>query len=79
MNRQELHALARREGIRDDAYSFEGGLPFERLVMTAEAGGWVVYYSERGLRTGLRGFDTEDEACQYLWERLLRDPTNRLQ
>ena len=29
-------------------------------------GGWSVYYSERGVRTGEVHFDTEQEACDYL-------------
>lgn len=77
MNRDRLREIARAEGIRDDAYSFDGGLPSEQLVLAVTEGGWFVYYSERGLRTGLRHFDTEDEACHHMLDSLLRDPTNR--
>jgi hypothetical protein len=77
MDRNHLRELARQERIRDDAYSFEGGLPLEQLVLAIEDGGWCVYYSERGLRSGLRHFETEDEACTYMLDLLLRDPTNR--
>jgi hypothetical protein len=37
----------------------------------------MFYYSERGLRTGIRRFETESEACEYLLETLLADPTTR--
>ena len=77
MNRTRLQELAKQEGIRDDAYSLDGGLPSERYVLEITEGGWHVYYSERGLRTGIRRFETESEACEYLFETLLADPTTR--
>jgi hypothetical protein len=77
VNRQRLRELAASEHIREDAYSLEGGLPFERYVLSVVEGGWAVYYSERGERTGLEMFETEDEACSHLLELLLRDSTTR--
>ena len=77
MNRIQLRELAQKEGIRDDAYSLDGGLPSERYVLELTKGGWHVYYSERGLRTGLQKFETEAEACERLFEMLLADPTTR--
>jgi hypothetical protein len=77
LNRQEVAVLAEREGIRPTTFGLEGGLPPERYVLSMEEGGWAVYYSERGLRTGERRFETEDEACRYLWRLLVEDPTTR--
>jgi hypothetical protein len=77
MNRERLQELTRAEHIRDDAYSLDGGLPFERYVLSITEGGWAVYYSERGERVGLREFQTEDDACSYLLDVLLRDQTTR--
>ncbi len=77
MNRDRLRELAAAEHIREDAYSLEGGLPLERLVLSITEGGWAVYYSERGERVGLVNFQTEDEACSYSFEQLLRDSSNR--
>lgn len=77
MNRERLQELAAAEHVREDAYSLDGGLPFERYVLAIVEGGWAVYYSERGERTGLKIFETEDEACSHLFELLLRDPTTR--
>lgn len=48
-----------------------GGLPNERLCMVKE-NYWQVYYSERGLKTGLREFQTESEACEYFLEKMKR-------
>jgi hypothetical protein len=77
MNRQELERSLRTEGIRDDAYSLDGGLLPERYCLAQEAGRWVVYYSERGIRRGLQGFTSESAACQYLLTRIRDDPTTR--
>jgi hypothetical protein len=77
VNRQRLRELAAAEYVRSDAYSFDGGLPSERYVIAIVEGGWAVYYSERGERTGLRIFETEDDACSHLFDLLLRDPTTR--
>lgn len=77
MNRQSLRELAKDERVRDDAYSLDGGLPFERYVLSVIEGGWAVYYSERGERTGLKTFETEDEACSHLFDLLVRDATTR--
>jgi len=78
MDRKQLQRAAAREGIRDSAYSLDGGLPFERYVLSIVTGGWSVYYSERGERVGETFFDTEDEACSFLFDKLVRDPTTRL-
>lgn len=77
MNRADVRRRAEAEGIRESAYSLEGGLPPERYVLALEEGGWSVYYSERGTRTGERRFETEDEACSDLLLRLVADPTTR--
>jgi hypothetical protein len=77
MNREALLAAADREGIRSSAYSLDGGLPSERYVLALVAGGWSVYYSERGERVSEAFFGTEDETCSYLWLKLLSDQTTR--
>lgn len=77
MNRADLVGRARAEGIRDSAYSLDGGMPPETYVLAIEEGGWSVYYSERGSRVGERRFETEDEACSDLLLRLVEDPTTR--
>ena len=77
MNRQELERMLRAEAIREDAYSLDGGLPPERLCLSVEDCEWVVYYSERGLRTRLTRFTSESAACQYLLNELRDDPSAR--
>lgn len=57
------------------AYSLTGRYKDEALVLGRRSlvGDWVVYYGERGERTGLRAFDTEDEACEHYWQQFVRD------
>jgi len=78
VNRQSLTALLTAEHVRADAYSIDGSVKDEALCLVAGAGGWFVFYSERGLRSGERKFETEDDACDFLARRLLADPSNRV-
>jgi hypothetical protein len=52
--------------VPDNLYSLDGGLPSEAYCINKVEGGWEVYYSERGLKSQLVKFDTEDKACLYL-------------
>lgn len=77
MNRADLRAAAEREGVLPSSYSLEGGVPDDTYVLSIEEGGWSVYFAERGRRIDESRFDTEDEACDELLLRLVRDPTTR--
>lgn len=77
MMRTELQAAAERLGILPASYSLEGGLPDETYVLALEEGGWSVYFAERGRRIDTARFETEDEACDELFLRLMNDPTTR--
>lgn len=77
VDRWDVRAFARREHIRDDAYSVDGGMPSDRYVLAQDDQGWSVYYSEYGRRREERQFATEDAACCHLFELLLNDPTTR--
>lgn len=70
MFRAELKDRLQMEGIPEEMYSLEGGLPGERLCLGQTETGWEVYYSERGLKSGLKHFDTEQDACGYFYNRL---------
>jgi len=76
MNKFELIKKLKEKRIRDSAYSLEGGLPGDKYVLSDDGyGTWSVYYSERGERLDEKKFTSESEACFYLLERLLKDPT----
>ena len=77
MDRNQLAATLQREGIRPDAYALNGGHPSEAYVLDREGGRWIVYYSERGLRTGLESFIDEADACRHLLALLRNDTSTR--
>ena len=73
MNLSELETALMQSGLPSDTYCLNGGLPNEAYCIEHEADGrWSVYYSERGLKTGLMTFDTEKAACEYLFRVAVR-------
>ncbi len=77
MDTSALRRLLDAEGIDPDAYSLDGGMPDEAYVLERRPDCWLVFYSERGLRTAETRFESESGACAHLLELLLRDPTTR--
>ncbi|MQB02342.1 MAG: hypothetical protein GEU78_19310 [Actinobacteria bacterium] len=77
MDRYQLRNFLDREGISRNAYAFGRPGRDEQSVLSPIEGGWTVYYWERGLKTSVKEFETEDEACRYLFDILVRDPTAR--
>jgi len=74
MNLSELKTKLANSSLPDDAYCLTGGLPNEAYcVEQSPDGKWHTYYSERGQRTGLKTFDSEDEACDYFFDTYVRD------
>jgi hypothetical protein len=83
MNRNDLRAALEKERINPRWYSI-GGItepPIEeQCVLEEDKGKWLVYYLERGHKTSLRVFESEDEACRYFLDWILDtdDPHLRL-
>jgi hypothetical protein len=44
-------------------------------ISLAVGGVWQVYYSERGHKWDYREFNSESDACEYLWNLLEKDET----
>jgi len=65
MDTKELNNKLKKLSIPSDAYSTIGGLPNEAFCIGNNEGKWETYYSERGNKTGLKSFDSEEEACEY--------------
>lgn len=78
MKRDELGQRLKREGVRPEAYDFEGTQKDEVYCMEETPAGWVVYYRERGLRRDEHLFSSESDASRFLLELVLRDPTTRV-
>lgn len=77
LDRERLAGWLAKRGVDPAAYSLEGGHPSERYVLDQRGNEWVVFYSERGLETGLRSFESEDLACRHLVDLLWKDHTVR--
>lgn len=69
MTLADLKQLLESEGRPSDSYCLTGGLPDEAYcIEKPTCGRWRTYYSERGLRTGCREFETEGQACRSFYE-----------
>jgi hypothetical protein len=74
VNLAELKITLTSRRVPPDAYCLTGGLPNEAYCIERGADGkWNTYYSERGLRTGLKAFDTEEDACDYFFNWIVKD------
>ena len=73
MTKAELAVKLAKSGVPDAAYSLSGGLPNEAYCLEHSAGKWYFYYSERGLKSGLKVFGSEQEACDYFFVTIKRD------
>jgi hypothetical protein len=78
MNREQLKTQLETLKIDPAAYCLSGGFPNEQLTLNqAQNGEWEVYYSERGQKSGLRVFTSEESAVQYFLEVILHDSAVR--
>ncbi len=66
----DLEKILTIKNVPKDSYSLTGGLPNEEYCIGYTGQNWEVYYSERGLKTGLKSFNSENEACVYFLEQL---------
>lgn len=77
LDRAALRRILDQETVEPRSYNLDGEHDPEAYVLSIRPGGWATFYSERGQEVGRREFDTEDEACAYLLDLILRDPTTR--
>lgn len=71
MNKKKLQRELNSKKISLDMYSLDGGLPNEAYCLNKVGNKWEVYYSERGLKTNLKTFDSEEKACDYIYRILV--------
>ena len=72
MTKMELSEKLIEKSIRKDSYYLEGGLPNEAYCLNKNRNIWEVYYSERGIKNGLKVFDNESDACKFLYSLLVK-------
>lgn len=71
MKKNELQQLLINANVPKDLYNLNGGLPNEVFCLNKEDNIWEVYYSERGVKSQLKKFKSEDEACNYFYKTIL--------
>lgn len=77
LDREALSQRLEAEDVEPRAVDLDGGRADEAYVLEPQAVGWAVYYAERGLRREERLFASEHDACAYLLDIVLKDPTTR--
>ena len=65
----ELSKRLQEARVPSTIYNLSGGLPSEKhcIAKQNESEIWEVYYSERGNKSSLKTFNTEEEACNYFY------------
>jgi len=75
MTKPQLKEYLEKYGFNSNTYSLEPGIHADQQVLEEHYGVWSVYYSERGIRSGEKTFNNEEEACDYFLEIHSEDPT----
>lgn len=71
MNFKQMVKKLRKYKIHKNMYSLDGGLPDEKFCIEHIGDKWFTYHSEKGMKTSLKEFNTEGEACEYFFETLV--------
>ena len=71
MNIEDLNKILCNEKISRSIYSLGGGALDDKVCIDKADGIWEVYYSERGLKNILGKFYNEDEACRFMYDRVM--------
>lgn len=70
MNKASLQKILQDNQVPGDLYSLSGGFPSESYCLNKVDSNWEVYYSERGVKSGIVIFDNESEACKFLLKQI---------
>jgi hypothetical protein len=68
MNIKILSSKLKEENIDPRCYALNMEYPNEAYTINNNHGTWEVYYSERGNKNSIEYFDTEADACNYLYK-----------
>lgn len=67
MKIRELKKAVSKMNIPRGTISFQGRFPPDAHCITRVGRRWEVYYSEKGQKTDQVFFDSEHDACEYLF------------
>ncbi len=69
MNKKELQTRLDFLGVASQAYSLEGELVPDTIILYNSYHKWKVFYlDERGGRNDEKVFDSENEACEHIYK-----------
>ena len=77
MNCIELRTVLDREGISRAAYSLDGRRTDAPYAIDLTGLGWKVLHRDNGTPVEEKSFGSEERACSYLLDLLLRDTSTR--
>lgn len=73
MKKEELRNCLKDKKIPEYYYNLDiAGEIDQRVCLEFNGKGWIVYYSERGKKFDLTKYETEDEACDDVYNRLVK-------
>ena len=73
MNRKELRIKLKEANIKHWYYNIDGfGETDQRLCLEKKGEKWRVCFYERGIAREDGVFNTEEEACDYIFEMLIK-------
>jgi hypothetical protein len=83
MTLSELHTKLKNNGISEDHYFLHGLFGStddnEKIALSIKKGKYNIeyetYFKERGEKHSIRTFNTEDEACEYIYKKLIDEQT----
>ncbi len=72
MTIEVLEKQLKKAGVPDYIYNLTGQRKKDEcLCLEKNQDKWSVYYLERGIKTTNEFFDSENEACQFLYDQLI--------
>jgi len=83
MTISDLHKNLNENGIKEDQYFLHGLYGStddnEKIALTIKKGKYNIeyetYFKERGEKHSIRTFKTEEEACEYIYKKLIDEHT----
>lgn len=79
MNISNLEKKLKGLGIEDSHYSLSGELKSDSIILYHNYEKWEVFYlDERGVRRQLNVFSKEEQACEFIYELLIKNNNERI-
>lgn len=70
MTKADLKKYLEDNNVPETLYSLDGGTDEEKICLENVHGRWRVYHVERGKQTNEKYFQSEEEACNYFFDKI---------